>query len=52
MVIAEDVYASSGVKLIPKGVKLQEHTLQVLMERNSRDPIIGGIYVMKTGNGQ
>jgi response regulator RpfG family c-di-GMP phosphodiesterase len=50
MVIAEDVYAASGVKLIPKGIKLQEHMLQVLMERNSRDPIIGGVYVLKTGN--
>ena len=37
-------------KLIPKGIKLQEHMLQVLMERNSRDPIIGGVYVVKTGN--
>jgi len=50
MVIAEDVYAASGVKLIPKGIKLQEHMLQVLMERNSRDPIIGGVYVLKAGN--
>jgi putative two-component system response regulator len=47
MAIAEDVYAASGVKLIPKGIKLQEHMLQVLMERNSRDPIIGGVYVLK-----
>jgi len=52
MVIAEDVYASSGAKLIPKGIKLQEHMLQVLIERNSRDPIIGGVYVMKTDNGR
>ncbi|HEX2965214.1 MAG TPA: HD domain-containing phosphohydrolase, partial [Syntrophorhabdaceae bacterium] len=47
MIVAEDVFASSGVKLIPKGVRLQEHMLQVLMERNNRDPIIGGIYVQK-----
>ncbi len=47
MVIVEDVFASSGVKLIPKGIKLQEHMLQVLMERNNRDPIIGGVYVQK-----
>ena len=50
MVIAEDVYAASGVKLIPKGIRLQEHMLQVPMERSSRDPIIGGVYVVKTGN--
>jgi putative two-component system response regulator len=50
MVVAEDVYAASGVKLIPKGVRLQEHMLQVLMERNNRDPIIGGVYVLKSGD--
>jgi hypothetical protein len=50
MVIAEDIYAASGVKLIPKGITLQEHMLQVLIERNSRDPIIGGVYVLKEGN--
>jgi response regulator RpfG family c-di-GMP phosphodiesterase len=47
MVIAEDVYAISGVKLLPKGTKLLEHMLQVLMERNNRDPIIGGVYIQK-----
>ena len=47
MVIVEDVFASTGVKLIPKGVRLNEHMLQVLMERNNRDPIIGGVYVQK-----
>jgi hypothetical protein len=50
MVIAEDIYAASGVKLIPKGITLQEHMLQVLIERNSWDPIIGGVYVLKEGN--
>ena len=48
MVIAEDVYAISGVKLLPKGTKLLEHMLQVLMERNNRDPIIGGVYIVKS----
>jgi response regulator RpfG family c-di-GMP phosphodiesterase len=47
MIIAEDVYAISGVKLLPKGTKLLEHMLQVLMERNNRDPIIGGVYIQK-----
>ena len=50
MVIAEDVYAISGVKLIPKGIKLQEHTLQILLQRHDRDPIIGGVYVLKSSN--
>jgi hypothetical protein len=52
MVIAEDIYAASGAKLLPKGTKMQEHMLQVLMERNNRDPIIGGIYVLRTNNNQ
>jgi hypothetical protein len=50
MVIAEDVYAISGVKLIPKGIKLQEHTIQILLQRHDRDPIIGGVYVLKSSN--
>ncbi len=46
MVIADDVYASSGVKLLPKGVRLQEKMLNVLMGRNREDPIIGGVYIV------
>ncbi len=46
MVIAEDIYAASGVKLIPKNVKIQDRMIQVLMERNDTDPIIGGVYVL------
>lgn len=46
MVIAEDIYAASGVKLLPKGVQLQEKTLAVLAERNETDPIIGGVYIL------
>ncbi len=45
MVVAEDVYASSGIKLIPKGVKLQERMLSLLIERNKTDPIVGGVYI-------
>jgi response regulator RpfG family c-di-GMP phosphodiesterase len=46
MVIAEDVFAASGVKLLPKGIRLQEKTLTLLVERNAIDPIIGGVYVL------
>ena len=46
MVIAEDVYAASGVKLLPKGVQLQEKILTLLRERHVTDPIIGGVYVL------
>ncbi len=46
MVIAEDVYASSGVKLLPRNVRIQERMIEVLLERNETDPIIGGVYVV------
>jgi len=41
----EDVYASSGIKLVPKGIRVQEKMLAIIMERNKTDPIIGGIYI-------
>lgn len=46
MVIAEDIYASSGVKLLPKNVRIQDRMIEVLTERNETDPIIGGVYVV------
>ena len=46
MVIAEDVYAASGVKLLPKGVQLRDKTLALLLERNETDPVLGGIYIL------
>ncbi len=46
MVIAEDVYAASGVKLLPKGVQLRDKTLVLLTERNETDPVLGGIYIL------
>jgi response regulator RpfG family c-di-GMP phosphodiesterase len=47
MALAEDVYSASGIKLLPKGVTIQEKMIKILTERNSADPIIGGIYVFK-----
>jgi len=47
MILAEDVYSTSGIKLLPMGVTLQEKMIKILAERNSADPIIGGIYVFK-----
>ncbi len=46
MLIAEDVYAASGVKLLPKGVQLQPKMLVLLAERDQTDPIIGGVYIL------
>jgi len=47
MVIADDVYDARGIKLVPKGVQVQEKMLSILMERNKTDPIIGGVYIIK-----
>lgn len=47
MTLAEDVYSASGIKLLPKGVMIQEKMIKILTERNSTDPIIGGVYVFK-----
>jgi len=47
MILAEDVYSASGIKLLPKGVTLQEKMIKILAGRNSADPIIGGVYVFK-----
>lgn len=47
MTLAEDVYSANGIKLLPKGVVIQEKMIRILSERNSVDPIIGGIYVFK-----
>lgn len=47
MVIAEDIYSSSGAKLLPKDVQLQDRMLQIILKRNDTDPIIGGVYVYK-----
>jgi response regulator RpfG family c-di-GMP phosphodiesterase len=48
MEIAEDVYAASGVKLLPKGAQLQEKMLSLLLERHATDPVIGGVYILVT----
>jgi putative two-component system response regulator len=47
MTLAEDVYSANGIKLLPKGVTIQEKMIKILNERNYSDPIIGGIYVFK-----
>ena len=46
MVLAEDVYGASGIKLLPKGVRLQEKMLALLRERNATDAIVGGVYIV------
>ena len=49
MALADDVYAASGIKLLPKGVRLQEKIIDLLLERNKTDPIVGGVYIVVGG---
>lgn len=45
MVVADDVYTLSGIKLLPREFQLQERTLQLLIDHSCADPILGGVYV-------
>ena len=47
MVIAEDVYSANGTKILPKNVQIKDWMLNIILERNLVDPIIGGIYIVK-----
>ena len=48
MVVAEDIYSSNGTKVVPKNVQIKDWMLNIILERNAVDPIIGGIYVFKS----
>lgn len=45
MVVAEDVYSLTGVKIMPKDITINERILNIILERHGVDPIIGGIYI-------
>jgi putative two-component system response regulator len=47
MVVAEDICSSNGTKIIPKNVQIKDWMLNIILERNIVDPIIGGIYILK-----
>jgi putative two-component system response regulator len=47
MVVAEDIYSSNGTKIVPKNVQIKDWMVNIILERNAVDPIIGGIYVFK-----
>ena len=46
MVVAEDVFSLSGVKIMPKGMRLNDRIITFVKERNIIDPIVGGIYIL------
>ncbi len=45
MVLAEDIYTSSGVMLLARGAVLTEATLEVIRYRNHVDPVVSGVSV-------
>ncbi|MCX8110304.1 MAG: response regulator [Syntrophorhabdaceae bacterium] len=47
MVVAEDVFSLSGVKIMPKGMRLNDRIINFVKERNIVDPIVGGVYIYK-----
>ncbi|HOJ43342.1 MAG TPA: response regulator [Syntrophorhabdaceae bacterium] len=47
MIVAEDVFSATGVKIIPKDITLNERILNIILERHGVDPILGGIYIYK-----
>ncbi len=47
MVLAEDLYAESGVKLLSGGTALSRLALEAIQERHLVDPILGGAVVRR-----
>lgn len=47
MVIEEDAFSLSGVKILTKGMRLNERIIDIVKNRNISDPIVGGIYITK-----
>jgi response regulator RpfG family c-di-GMP phosphodiesterase len=45
MVLAEDIFTSSGVMLLARGAVLTEATLEVIKYRNQVDPVVSGVSV-------
>ena len=40
MVVAEDVYTLSGFKLLPRGFRLENKILKLLIDNSCADPIL------------
>ncbi|MCX5815763.1 MAG: response regulator [Proteobacteria bacterium] len=47
MVLEEDLYSVSGIKILPKGVVLTERMVEIILERDIVDPIVGGVSAYK-----
>jgi putative two-component system response regulator len=45
MIVAEDIYSSNGAKILPRNVRIEDWMLNIIVQRDIVDPIIGGVYV-------
>ena len=48
MVLEEDLYSASGIKILPKGIMLTKRMVEIILERNIVDPIVGGVSAHKS----
>ncbi len=46
MILAGDLYTSTGIKLIPKGTKLSESSIKCILNYNKTDPLKEGISIL------
>lgn len=47
MTLTRDVITDAGLKLIPTGAKLTQRSIEMIINHNANDPILGGIFVYK-----
>jgi putative two-component system response regulator len=47
MIVAEDIYSSNGSKILQKNVRIEDWMINIIMQREVVDPVIGGVYVFK-----
>jgi response regulator RpfG family c-di-GMP phosphodiesterase len=45
MVLSRDIITNAGLKLMPSGAVLREHSISKLLSHNSSDPILGNIFI-------
>jgi len=50
MILADDIFTSSGVKLLAGGAVLTDATLEVIKRRNQVDPVVSGVWLRNCTN--
>ena len=51
MVLADDLFTSSGVKLLAKGARLTAGVLDTILRRHRSDPIVHGAWIERRTTG-